>query len=369
MRRVAIVQDTVPHYRVPFFAALRERLARQDVALALLHGGAPTPEEHRIVETQLPWATRVRTRSLGPGGRARYHEVLRVTARAHLVVVEQANRMLENYPLLLRQRFGGPPVALWGHGANLQADPSRSAAAAERWKRSWATSPHWWFAYTEGSARRVEALGFDPDRVTVVQNAVATSWSESASSVPREQATAVFVGRLYDLKRLPFLVKAGDVIADMVPGFRLVVVGDGPEREGLERLARDRAWLDVRGTLLGADKTQALQSASVHVMPGLVGLSVVDTFAAGTPPVVVDLPFHSPEVEYVENGVNGLALPVETTPEEYGRAVADLLHDEARLNRLRSGCIEAARTYTVEAMTERFASGVVAALDLARADR
>jgi hypothetical protein len=55
-------------------------------------------------------------------------------------------------------------------------------------------------------------------------------------------------------------------------------------------------------------------------------------------------------------------LPRDTDPEEYAAAVTDLLSDDARLQRLRAGCRAAANVYTLEAMVDRFAGGVVEAL-------
>ena len=98
-------------------------------------------------------------------------------------------------------------------------------------------------------------------------------------------------------------------------------------------------------------------------MPGLVGLAIVDSFATGCPLVTVDLPSHSPEVEYLEDGVNGVLPPRRhRAPVQYGEHVAGLLGDPAALQRLRDGCAVSAATYTVDAMVERYAEGVLAAL-------
>ena len=83
-----------------------------------------------------------------------------------------------------------------------------------------------------------------------------------------------------------------------------------------------------RGPVFG-DETAAdlLRQSTLLLMPGLVGLAVVDSFATGCPLVTVDLPFHSPEIEYLENGVNGVCLPAGTTPTAYAEAVVELLGD------------------------------------------
>jgi hypothetical protein len=72
---------------------------------------------------------------------------------------------------------------------------------------------------------------------------------------------------------------------------------------------------------------------------------------------------HSPEFDYLENGVNARVLPHGTTAADFGAAVAELLADPAAIDRLRDGCRVAAETYTLEAMVANFATGVLAAVD------
>ena len=96
--------------------------------------------------------------------------------------------------------------------------------------------------------------------------------------------------------------------------------------------------------------------------PGLVGLSVLDAFALGLPMVTCDLPYHSPEIEYLVDGENGLVLAADTSAAEYGDNVAALMNDSDRLNRLSAGALASAEQYTVEEMVDRFATGILTAL-------
>src|SRR6266536_4368128 len=80
--------------------------------------------------------------------------------------------------------------------ANLQ----RARRGAEAVKRVASRLPHWWFAYTEGSRARVEALGFSPERITVVQNAVDTAGLRRLRSEPADgevRPVAAMLGGLY----------------------------------------------------------------------------------------------------------------------------------------------------------------------------
>jgi glycosyltransferase involved in cell wall biosynthesis len=365
--RVLIVQEILPEYRVPFFERLHTRLADAGVELTLVHGFASGGRASRRDAGELPGAVTTRNRHLGlvPGMAAAVWQPVprRLLRDADLVVVEQANRHLLNYRILVPYVLRGHPrLVLWGHGADLQAT-GRRGRTAERVKRAISRRPFWWLAYTQGSADRVAGNGFPRERITVVQNAVDVVRPEGG--VDRVPGQCVYVGSLYPNKRVDFLLEAAEATARLRPDFRLVVVGDGEERRLVEQAAAEHEWIEYRGPGFGEATARVLEESSLLLMPGLVGLAVVDAFGHECPMVTVDLPFHSPEVEYLENGVNGVCLPAGTAPDEYGRAVADLLGDEAGLETLRHGCREAAGRYTLDAMVGNVADGLIEALRVA----
>jgi glycosyltransferase involved in cell wall biosynthesis len=102
--------------------------------------------------------------------------------------------------------------------------------------------------------------------------------------------------------------------------------------------------------------------AKLTLMPGLVGLGVLDSFALRVPLVTTDVPYHSPEIEYLKDGVNGLIMPDRCDPSEYAAAVVGTLRDAKLRERLRRGCKESSALYTIEAMADNFADGVCRAL-------
>jgi phosphatidylinositol alpha 1,6-mannosyltransferase len=93
----------------------------------------------------------------------------------------------------------------------------------------------------------------------------------------------IYVGRISPEKRLHDL----KAVLEQVPGTRLALVGDGPERPGLEQLF---AGLPVKfmGFMQGEALSQAYASADVFVFPSALesfGLVVVEAMAAGLPVV------------------------------------------------------------------------------------
>ena len=98
------------------------------------------------------------------------------------------------------------------------------------------------------------------------------------------------------------------------------------------------------------------------LMPGLVGLAIIDSFVAGLPIVTTDLDYHSPEIEYLHSGSNGVMVREAEDPGAYAEAVCTLLQNPATLQQLRDGCVESAQHYSMTQMVERFANGVKEAL-------
>jgi glycosyltransferase involved in cell wall biosynthesis len=173
---------------------------------------------------------------------------------------------------------------------------------------------------------------------------------------------AVYVGGIYEHKRIPFLLAAADEIRELIPDFHLVVIGAGAQAQLVKDAAARHDWIHYMGPKFGDEKTELVRLAKAFLMPGLVGLAVLDAFAYGTPMVTTDLPYHSPEIDYLEDGVNGVIVRDSDDPAAYAKAVTRVLTDDAYRAQMQAGGQAAMATYTIENMAERFASGVVKAL-------
>ena len=378
-RRVAIVQRVLTHYRITFYEQLRKVLSDEGIELTVITGQPSALESTKRDSGHLPWLEEVRNCYWQVGKRQLvWQPYLKSVRSVDLVIVEQASRLLANYPLLAWRRLSGPKVAWWGHGLN--SDSASASRLGEGIKRLLARRVDWWFCYTNGTARTVEGLGVSSDRLTVVQNAIDTkviSWQRS--EIRDEQHAAaraelgvgtgpvgLYLGSLYDTKRIPYLIEACDQIRSRLPVFHLIVIGDGPDRPFLEAAATTRPWLHVLGARTGSEMVRYAALSSVILNPGLVGLSVLDAFALGLPMITCDLPYHSPEIEYLLDGQNGLVLAGDTSAAGYGDRVVDLLGNPRLLEQLSAGALISSETYTVEGMVDRFATGILMALEVVR---
>lgn len=381
-RRIVVVQPYVPGYRTAFYERLQDRLETEGAALEVLYGTPPPGQAERRDASVCSCAEQVSSRRLrAPGGRSmNWHGVQDRTASADVVVLEQALRNLEAFPLLLKQVLGGrtgrgPRVAFWGHGRTYIKPVSRFEGHV---KDTLTRRGAWFFAYTEAGAAHVVAAGFPRDRITVLRNSVDTAelmrvrdragqpgtpeYAEAELLRRRYHLapgrTALFIGGLDAPKRIPFLLESAQRIADDLQGFRLLVAGEGADRFLVDEAA-SRPGSPVLAVGYATARTAALLGAvsDVMLMPGRVGLCAVDSFALRTPVVTTEWPWHAPEFEYLADGRNALITP--DNPGAYAAAVTSLLRDPARLGSLRAACGTDAGEYTVDGMAARFCDGVL----------
>jgi glycosyltransferase involved in cell wall biosynthesis len=369
--RVAYVYPFAFQYRAAFHEQLRAALAAEGIGYNVIACPDPRMAADRGDLVRLAWATETGCTKLRVSGRElRYQHALRVALAHDLIIVQQENGLLLNYPLQLLAPLLGKRVAFFGHGRNFQ---SRAPdGLRERFKRFWTRRVDWWFAYTSLSAEAVRAAGFPNERITVFNNTLDLAQiARERAAVSAERVAArraalgssnvgVFMGALYPDKRLGFLLEAAALVRRRVPDFQLLIAGGGVDAPLARAAAERHDWVHYLGPQFGVAKAELLALGRVLLIPGLVGLTAIDAFAYGLPLVTTAMPYHGPEIAYVESGRNGVIVPDDV--QLYADAVVALLTDEAARAKLLAGMAADLETYSMSRMVARFAEGVRQAL-------
>jgi glycosyltransferase involved in cell wall biosynthesis len=125
----------------------------------------------------------------------------------------------------------------------------------------------------------------------------------------RQGTRLICVGRLSPEKGQPGLLQALAVVAKEVPQLSLILVGDGPDRRQLERLARElsvTSHVTFAGRLSEQDTLKEIAASDILVLPSFMeGLPIVlmEAMALGVPVIasrVAGIP------ELVEDSRTGL---------------------------------------------------------------
>lgn len=376
--RVSIIIKSFPHYRKPFFDQLRQRLDKRGVELELVYGQPIGGDSKKGDTVDLPWAQKIRNKTFSLGNKTLvWQPAVGKAMNADLVIVEQASKLILNYLLWPSRRLFGTKLAFWGHGRNFQGHTAH--ALGEKLKMLLSRHVDWWFSYNKLSTQVInEDIGFPKGKITTVQNAIDTkALQHSLKSLRpqhlndaraqlgiKSQNVAIFAGGMYEEKRLGFLLDACEKIRAQVPDFEMIFIGSGEQKSLVEEAAAQYDWIHYLGPKFGGEKVLYFALAKVMLMPGLVGLGILDSFALQVPLITTDIDYHSPEIAYLQPGENGVLVEEAHSSAAYASAVAELLQNEALHDKLKTGCAAASERYTLETMVSRFEQGVATALAL-----
>jgi glycosyltransferase involved in cell wall biosynthesis len=146
-----------------------------------------------------------------------------------------------------------------------------------------------------------------------------------------DRVEILYVGRLIDEKRVDLLLEALGSLPEPRP--RLVIVGEGPERDTLESMAND---LGIAGQVTFAGRLPQdqlygrMRAADLFVLPSVregYGLVVREGQAAGAVPIVVRAPYSAAST-LIDDGIDGVIC--NPSAPEIAAAIVELLADPGR---------------------------------------
>lgn len=174
---------------------------------------------------------------------------------------------------------------------------------------------------------------------------------------PADAFVAMYIGRLAKQKRVQDLIWAVETLRQMRPTLRLVIVGDGPERQALESFACSvRCAEQIRFVGHQPDPARWLALGDVsYLASSFEGMSnsLMEAMAAGKPVIATDIP---PNRELIEPEVTGCLVKTGDTVGfmQYTRKIMDEPEFAARIGTAARERIE--HEFSVARMVERYAA-------------
>ena len=199
--------------------------------------------------------------------------------------------------------------------------------------------------------RKLVDRGFPPDRVIVHYRGIDTRAMQPDPEVSR-QPIVMFVGRLVEVKGVEYLIRAMKEVQSQVKDARLVIVGDGPLRSELEKLAHEEdltdchfaGWQSYEEVGRWLKKARVLCAPSVAVSSGAEeGLSnaILEAMACGLPVVSF---YSGGNPEGIVHGETGFLAP-ERDVAQLSAYITQLLKDEDLWNEFSQAALSRARSH------------------------
>lgn len=209
---------------------------------------------------------------------------------------------------MLTSRISGIPFSFTIHGPDIFFEPkhwridakiaqARFVACISDFCRSqcmiFSDQKHW-------DKLNIIHCGIDPDR-----------YRGEATTDPAAPHL-VFVGRLAGVKGVPVLLDALSGLVADIPGLRVTLIGDGPERAALQSRAQELglgAVVSFAGYMSQDAVAETLAGADALVLPSFaegVPVTLMEAMASGLPVLATRVGGIS---ELVEDGVSGYLVP------------------------------------------------------------
>jgi len=166
-------------------------------------------------------------------------------------------------------------------------------------------------------------------RALAIANPVDPAACQGEPELVLSGSTVLGMGRLVESKQFDLLICAFAQCQPRHPDWRLVILGEGPERPSLESLARELGLGD-RFMLPGAVRNPGpvLAQAQLFALTSRYEgfpMSLVEAMACGLPAVCTDYPAGPGEI--ISDGVNGALVPGDDQTALF-RALNQLMGDE-----------------------------------------
>lgn len=258
-------------------------------------------------------------------------------------------------------------VVFTEHGRLSDAGPSRKRRLANHILR---VLPDRVYAVSGDLREHLIDEGFGPAQVRVQHNGIPLGQPPAPDEVARARRELGIdvrsfvigaVGRLDPVKDFPTLLRAIKLLRLRVPQVKLVLVGDGPERERLEGVILDEGIGDVvQLTGYRADVRSLLPAFDVYVNSSItegVSLTILEAMAAERP-VVATRVGGTPEVIFEQ--LNGVLVEARN-PGSIASAIEALVErNEWRKTIGRAGHERVVEAFSVERMVQEYANAYLA---------
>ncbi|WXP29684.1 glycosyltransferase family 4 protein [Escherichia coli] len=352
MKKILIIQPSVPKYRVPFFNRLRKKYNIVIYSNKTDFLGVTSDRGCGNVV----WGNGF----LSFKNKILWHKglpILSMLNRNNIVVVNGNPRILNYMLLLFFCKIIGIKTIWWGHGWSAGSRGILSSIRIKMMKIS-----NCILVYTDYEKERINqkkcfALNNGLDSSEIVRAINESDFRHYFC----EQTRMVFVGRLTKKSNLDFLINS----MKYLPGnFQLAVIGDGPLKEKLIGLANELnvseriVW---HGAIYDEKRIASVMLKSdVFVYPGFVGLSLIHAYNYGLPSIIHNnRDMHMPEYAAFIEGYNGFGYN-EMNVDSFCRVVLFYanLSNEKKME-LRNNAFNTVNAdYNIECMASRFEDAI-----------
>lgn len=195
-------------------------------------------------------------------------------------------------------------------------------------------------------------------KLIVQTNPVTIKQPSETLDLNDKQKEVTYVGRLdYNQKRTYRIIETWALLEDRIPDWRLTIVGDGPERENLERFARDLNLQHVRFEGFQRPEPYYKRASILILTSEYEGFPLVlaECMSFGVVPVVYGS--YSAVYDIIKDGENGLIVKPqngEFKAEAMAKALEQAMTDEDKRHDMAEKAIATSQNYSLDVIYKQW---------------
>ena len=202
--------------------------------------------------------------------------------------------------------------------------------------------------------RLVDKLNFSKEKITTIPNGIEFNKIQSITSA-EEKSDIIFAGRLISHKNVNLLINSIKILAEKNPKIKVIIIGDGPERQNLENLSKNLKLeknIAFKGFLKDEKEVYSLiKSSKAFVLPSSregFGIVVIEANACGIPVIVINHKDNASK-DLIKEGKNGFKA-------EFNEfSLVDNIIKAIKLSKgMKKECINSAKKYDWDNLINQF---------------
>jgi glycosyltransferase involved in cell wall biosynthesis len=261
--------------------------------------------------------------------------------------IVHAQSLISGMPALLSHKLLRTPYVIYGRGSDVYLPDWFTKLTAKGILKNASTV----IALTEHMKDAMQAI-YSRDVVVVPNGINLNEIAEREAEGGDPGKKILFVGRLHPVKGAQYLLGAMKIIHQKLPEAKLVLVGDGEEREHLETLTDNlgiRECVEFAGRVPHERVQDYMNQAEVFVLPSLsegFPVTILEAMACGLP-VVATRVGGIPDI--IDDDANGYLIDTKN-PEQIAEALLKLLQDKQLRKDISENNREGVRRYRWDAV-------------------
>jgi len=323
--KLIIIQRICPHYRVPIFKEIAQRM---DTILYYGKGSRTGANQNTKCIDGLPSKKLFTLSSQISTQRQEIYFCLfpflifhLFRDRPHVILTEGATNFINNIFVILYSSMTQTPVVWWDAGRNMNQKPSLHRRLVEPILIRLIKTSTACLGYGQNARDYFQSIGVIKDKIFIAQNTIdIESINQDLKMIKNDEIikmkeslglhgkrVILCVGALEKRKKLENLIEAYQKIKLKQSDVALLIIGDGQQKACLEKKVYEFKLEDVYfpGRITEGLGIYFLMS-DLFVLPGWSTLAINQAMAYGLP--VVTVPFGGPEHENVQEGTTGYII-------------------------------------------------------------